>query len=104
MENRSKSAYTVSLFYYGNGIWGARGDDIKGLVLEGESLDEIRRELIRIAPQLLRSNHGLTDAEIEKVSLYVEYRESPEFARTKQGRLFQLYWEDTPQLDVSYAL
>lgn len=49
----------------------ATSPDIRGLVLEVKSVDELHGELLRVTERLLKTNHGLTDEEIGKVQLNV---------------------------------
>ena len=101
----SQHEYTTPLFIHEDGTLAVHGGDIRGLVVEADTLDEMRSELLRIAPRLLRSNHGLTDEEIAHASLRlvpcgVEEAEGalqfPPKARTPQSP--QLLWEDNPHI------
>ena len=49
----------------------ATSPDIRGLVLEVKSVDELHSELLRVTERLLRMNHGLTDEELSTVQLNV---------------------------------
>ena len=101
----SQHEYTTPLFIHEDGTLAVHGGDIRGLVIEADTLDEMRSELHRIAPRLLRSNHGLTDEEIAHASLRlvpcgVEGAEgaaqpAPK-SRTPQSP--QLLWEDSPRI------
>ncbi len=65
----NRNEYTVNLFLYQDGTVAAHSGDIRGLVLEAGNFEEMRSELIRVAPRLLQSNHGLTDEQIEQASI-----------------------------------
>ena len=56
--------FTVKLIVDEDGIIMAQGEDIQGLVLETKSMEEMSKELVRLIPRLLRSNHNLSDDEI----------------------------------------
>ena len=49
----------------------ATSPDIRGLVLEVKSVDELHTELLRVTERLLKTNHGLTDEQIANVQLNV---------------------------------
>lgn len=70
----SQLEYTTPLFIHEDGTLAVHGGDIRGLVIEAGTLDELRSELRRVAPRLLRSNHGLTDDEIAQASLRLVLR------------------------------
>ena len=53
----------------------ATSPDIRGLVLETASVEELHRELLLVAPELLKMNHGLTDEQIANVQLNVTLKE-----------------------------
>ena len=103
----SQHEYIIPLFIYDDGRFAVHGSDIRGLVLEVDTLDEIRVELQHLAPQLLRSNHGLTDEEIAQVSLCVVLRDEGEDAAKPASKSCapqspKLFWEDNPRI-VSMA-
>lgn len=56
----------------------ATSPDIRGLVLEVDSMDELQTELLRVSERLLRSNHGLNDAQIAEVQLNVTLQNGDE--------------------------
>ena len=92
--------FKVTLFVYEDGTFAAQGDDLRGLVLETESFDEMRKELLRLTPRLLRANHGLSDDEIKDVRINVstcyvrdDKRKQP---RRRSRRVPRLMWEDIP--------
>ena len=58
----------------------ATSPDIRGLVLEVDSLDELQTELLWVSERLLRSNHGLTDAQIAEVQLNVTLQNDDELS------------------------
>ena len=77
--------FTVDVSLYDNGRIGASSTDIRGLVLECDSWSEMRDELLRVGPELLKSNHGLTDEDIASVTFVVTLG----------------VWEDNPQQPAS---
>lgn len=102
----SQAEYMTPFFIYEDGTFAVHGGDIQGLVVEADTLDELRSELRRIAPRLLRSNHGLTDDEIAQASLRLVLCEAedaegvvatvnPESIAPQPPRLF---WEDSPRI------
>lgn len=102
----SQLEYTTPLFIHEDGTLAVHGGDIRGLVIEADTLDELRSELRRVAPRLLRSNHGLTDDEIAQASLRLVLRGAedaegmvatvdPESIASQPPRLF---WEDNPRI------
>ena len=97
-------AFTVNLFLHEDGTLAAHGVDIRGLVLETDTVAEMRDELLRMTPRLLRANHRLSDAEIEQALIHlVTHRVADERdvqperkARTPCSP--RLLWEDHPRL------
>ena len=98
----SQHEYTTPLFIHEDGTLAVHGGDIQGLVVEAQTLDEMRSELIRLAPRLLRSNHGLTDEEIADASLRLVLREVEEAAqpvpKSRTPQAPRLLWEDNPRI------
>ena len=98
----SQREYTAPLFIHEDGTLAMHGSDIRGLVIEADTFEEMRAELLRLAPRLLRSNHGLTDEEIGQVSLCVVLRDMEDAAqivsksRTPQSP--RVLWEDDPRI------
>ena len=98
----SQHEYTTPLFIHEDGTLAVHGGDIRGLVIEAATLDEMRSELLRVTPRLLRSNHGLTDEEIAHASLRLvpcgaegAAQPAPK-SRTPQSP--KLLWEDDPRI------
>ena len=58
----------------------ATSPDLRGLVLEVDSLDELQTELLWVSERLLRSNHGLADAQIAEVQLNVTLQNDDELS------------------------
>ena len=94
--------YTMPLFVHDDGTLAVHGGDIRGLVIEAESFEELRAELLRLAPQLLRTNHGLTNEEIEHATLLVAFRDVADAAEpvleTRATQTPKLLWEDSPHI------
>ena len=98
----SQHEYTTPLFVHEDGTLAVHGGDIRGLVIEVDTLDEMRAELLRIAPQLLRNNHGLNDEEIAQASLRlvpqtVEDTAQPA-SKARRTQSPTLLWEDNPRI------
>ncbi len=99
----SQNEYTVNLFFYEDGTLAAHSGDIRGLVIETDDFADMREELLRVAPRLLRSNHGLTDAEIEQTSIRLVFRDVEDQAvqpepKPRRPCAPRLLWEDDPRL------
>ena len=101
----SRHEYTTPLFVHDDGTLAVHGGDIRGLVVEADTLDELRSELHRIAPRLLRANHGLTDDEIAHASIRlvpcgVDDAEGAAQSATESRlhRSPRLLWEDNPRI------
>ena len=107
----SQHEYITPLFIHEDGTLAVHGGNIRGLIVETDTLDEMRSELLRITPRLLRSNHGLTDEEIEHASLRLVPRSmvGAEGAEGAEGAVEpapkshtpqspQLLWEDNPRI------
>lgn len=98
----SQHEYTTPLFVHADGTLAVHGGDIRGLVIEVDTLEEMRAELLRVAPRLLRSNHGLSDDEIEQASLRLvpcavkDDAQTVSYVRTPQSP--KLLWEDNPRV------
>ncbi|MCY3983405.1 MAG: DUF1902 domain-containing protein [Roseovarius sp.] len=83
--------FTVKLIVDEDGIIMAQGEDIQGLVLETKSMEEMSKELVRLIPRLLRSNHNLSDDEIANALIHiVDGRQEQRPSRSPR-----LMWEDT---------
>ena len=97
----SEHEYTTSLFIHEDGTLAVHGGDIRGLVIEADTFEEMRAELLRLAPRLLRSNHGLTDEEIARASLRVVLRDVEDAVQSvpkaRTPRSPTLYWQDHPR-------
>ena len=101
----SEHEYTTHLFIHEDGTLAVHGGDIRGLVIEADTFEEMRAELLRLAPRLLRSNHGLTDEEIAHASLRVVLRDADDDAKdavqpvpeARTPRSPTLYWQDHPR-------
>ena len=101
----SQHEYTTPLFVHEDGTLAVHGSDIRGLIVETDTLNEMRSELLRIAPRLLRSNHGLTDEEMAHVTLRlvpcgVEDGEDASQCdpKSRAHQSLQLLWEDNPHI------
>ena len=95
--------FSVILFVHEDGTLAAHGGDILGLVIEADDIAEMRAELLRIAPRLLKSNHGLTEEEVGKSTIRLvlgDARGAPERSQPQPHTpmLPQLLWEDDPRI------
>ena len=94
--------YTMPLFVHDDGTLAVHGGDIRGLVIEADTFEELRAELIRLAPRLLRSNHGLTNEEIGHASLHMVFRDVEDAAQpaleARTPHTPKLLWEDSPHI------
>ncbi|MXW83349.1 MAG: hypothetical protein F4246_03740 [Rhodothermaceae bacterium] len=61
--------YSVTISVYEDGTLAITDSDITGLIIEVSSTEELLAELPRVASELLRLNHGLTDKEIAEAAL-----------------------------------
>lgn len=68
---RSSETFRVNLFVHEDGTFAVTGENLGGLVLETESIKEMRKELLRLTPHLLRTNHGLSEEEINNVRIHI---------------------------------
>lgn len=101
--------YTATVFTYPNGRLAVHGNSIQGLVLEIDSIDEMRSELLRIVPILLRANHGLNDEEVACATLRLSFHDAPsedaDFirhpSRSSQSQVPTLLWEDSPSIPTA---
>ena len=97
-----QSEYIMPVFVHNDGTLAVHGGDIRGLVIEADTFEELRAELVRLAPGLLRSNHGLSEEEIAHASLRMVLRPvdetaqpDPEVHRPPAPRVL---WEDSPRI------
>ena len=97
-----QNEYTMPLFVHQDGTLAVHGGDIRGLVVEADSFEELRSELLRLAPRLLHSNHGLSEEEIAQASLRMVLRPvegaahpAPESHSLPAPRVL---WEDSPHI------
>ena len=54
-----------------SGRYTLTSDDIRGLVMEADSVADLEAELPTLAEELLRSNHGLTDWDLHGLKIEV---------------------------------
>ena len=98
--------FTVNLLIYQDGTLAAHGVDLRGLTLETESLAEMRDELVRVTPRLLRVNHHLGEPEIEQALIHLvpyhvddDGQEDVQPVRSARAPGSPRFvWEDHPQL------
>ncbi len=64
--------FSIPVLAHKDGTLAVVDSDIKGLILEVNSIKELLEELPRIASRLLQLNHGLTEEEIPQVELSFE--------------------------------
>ena len=93
--------FEATLRIYPDGTCIVIGDSIRGLVVEASKFDRMRSELFRVAPHLLRLNHGLTNEEISRVILHVMAHNEvdPNDLGATEGQVngFRILWDDKPQ-------
>lgn len=78
--------YSVTISVYGDGTLAITESDIKGLILEVSSTEELLAELPRVASELLRLNHGLTDKEIAEAILIPHIKPIDDSVRQQKAR------------------
>ena len=61
--------FAVTVSVYDDGTLSVVNSDIKGLIIEVSSIDELLVELPRIASRMLMFNHGLASEEIAQATL-----------------------------------
>ena len=101
--------YTATVYIYPGGRMAVHGNSFRGLILEVDTLDEMRSELLRLVPILLRVNHGLNDAEIADVTLRLSLHDAPSEdtdlidhpTSSPQVQIPTLLWEDNPNVQVT---
>lgn len=106
MKTIEQYKYTATVYTYPNGRMAVHGDNVRGLVLEVDSIDEMRSELLRLVPILLRDNHELNDEEIANATLVLSLQDAPaedtdlvsRSARSDQTPA--LCWEDSPRISL----
>lgn len=73
MDCTEKAIYRVKADWDDeSGCWTATSEDIPGLVLEAETLDEIRSLVMDVGPELIESNCGFHDFDVPLI-LQAEY-------------------------------
>ena len=97
-----KKEFTVDVTLFNNGTLVATSKDILGLVLEVDSFDELREELLTICPILLVENHGLTEDDFENVLIRADVKkEAVQISPTsKQIRPALIVQEDSSQISM----
>ena len=95
----SQNEYIVNLFVYDDGTLAAHSKDIRGLVIETDDWDELRRELLDIAPRLLRSNHGLAEKDLEYVSIRLVLSDHRDKTTQREPTSKpHIVWQDDPRI------
>ena len=98
--------FTATLYTFEDGTLALLNSDITGLVLETSSFKEMQSELYRLAPRLLRSNHGLVEDEIAQAYLRIEVRPATELEGSARSpaQAPMIWWKDTENIrDLMYA-
>ncbi|MXW14936.1 MAG: hypothetical protein F4069_09325 [Rhodothermaceae bacterium] len=101
--------YTATVYIYPGGRMAVHGNSLRGLVLEVDTLDEMRSELLRLVPILLWDNHELDDSEIANVTLRLSFHDTPSEdadlidppTPSPQAQIPTLLWEDSPCVQVT---
>ena len=107
-----RNDYTATVFLYPDGRMGVVGDTIRGLILEVDTYEEMRSELLRLVPILLRANHGRNDEEIASATLRLSFQKAPpedtelthHSSHFRQTRGPILLWEDNPYVPAGAYL
>ncbi len=106
MKIMEQHKYTATVYTYPNGRMGVHGNNLRGLVLEVDSVDEMRSELLHLVPILLRDNHKLSEEEIANAILLLSLQDaSSEDADLVShpacsDQTLALCWEDSPRLSL----
>ena len=106
MKIMEQHKYTATVYTYPNGRMGVHGNNLRGLVLEVDSVDEMRSELLHLVPILLRDNHKLSEEEIANAILLLSLQDaSSEDADMVShpacsDQTLALCWEDSPRLSL----
>lgn len=102
--------YRATVYIYPGGRMAVHGNNIRGLILEVDSIDEMRSELHRLVPILLRDNHGLSSEEIESATLLLSFHDAPPgdtdliHHPSHPHQTPTLLWEDSPYVsELVYA-
>ncbi|MCY3595243.1 MAG: DUF1902 domain-containing protein [Bacteroidetes bacterium] len=101
--------YMATVYIYPDGRMAVHGNSLRGLVLEVDTIDEMRSELLRLVPILLRDNHGLNDSEIANVTLRLSFHDAPPEDTdlvdrplpSRQAQTLTLLWEDSPYVQAT---
>ena len=78
--------YSVTISVYEDGTLAITDSDITGLIIEVGSTEELLAELPRVASELLRLNHGLTDKEIAEAILIPKIKPVDDSVHQQQTR------------------
>lgn len=92
-----KHDFSVNFYIHEDGTLAAHGGDVRGLVIEAATFDEFRSELFELAPRLLKANHGLTDRDIENVTLRLDLRPVGTDLPPAPDRM-RVLWEDDARI------
>ena len=65
-------------------------EDIPGVFLETETLEEMKQEIEWVVPDLAKNNLKLTDEELSNVAFLLTIHESKETSKTKQPRFYEV--------------
>ena len=98
---QNRHEYTMPLFVYRDGTLAVHSGDIHGLVIETRDIEELQEELHHIAAELLESNHGLTDEELEQASirlvLRIPHDEEDHTAKSTGFASPRILWGEDPR-------
>ena len=90
----AKVRYVVNALVYTDGTIVVTSDEIKGLVMEVNSYDELKEELIYLGKVLLMGNHGLTEDDLLNVEYIVKMKETNNRASPSNGP--RVYIQENP--------
>ncbi len=106
MRTMEQRKYTATVYIYPNGRMGVHGNNLRGLVLEVDSIDEMRSELLHFVPILLRDNHKLSEEEIANAILLLSLQDAPAkdtdlvIRSARSDQTPALCWEDSPRISL----
>ena len=96
-----KTMYTVNALSYKDGTIVVTSDEIKGLFMEVNSYDELKKELMYLGGVLLIGNHGLTEDDLLNVEYIVKMKEAKNSKSLSNGP--RVYIQEDPRSVAAMA-